>query len=743
MPEKDTQEISELQFIKGVGPNRAKAFAKEGLTTPRDLLFYFPFSYIDRNTVSSLKTLPVKIRNQEMFTEKSRISDITLRNEVTVIGTVSAAAEKQIGRRRKLFKVELRDGSGGFANLNFWNAIEFFKRMYREGQTLVVSGKPEQDKYGFINFTHPEIEIIDPEDEKLYREGVILPKYRTTEAMKKVGLNMRRMRQIMAAILDHEINNLEEVFPDFLLKKYKLPEIRDTVRNIHFPESPQLLDRAKKRVKFEEILFFEIFLALRQRGIKIIEKGLKVDPKSQTARKLFDSLPFELTSDQKKVIREIAADFESGSPMNRLLQGDVGSGKTIVAVLAMLMAIDDGYQVAFMAPTEILAEQHFNTLNNFLKDMDVQVAQLLGGQKARARREVIEEIETGRANVIVGTHAMFKSDVPYRNLGMIVIDEQHRFGVGQRSELKRLGKASLEEDDAVPHILVMSATPIPRTLSMTLYGDLDVSVIREMPKNRKPVKTRVSFESKLPQIHDFIRDEVKKGRQAYIVYPLVEKSEKLELKAATDHYEYLKEKIFPEFSCGLLHGQMFWYEKDDSMRDFLAKKFQILVATTVIEVGIDIPNAAIMLIENAERFGLSQLHQLRGRVGRGAEQSYCILVTKDNFQYQMKKNLDIEKERKAAVIRLKTMEKTTDGFEISEVDMRLRGPGDMLGKRQSGLPEFKFVDLAADTEIIEAARKEAFSIIEKDAKLQAKGFEEFRKEYMRRFGGEKNYFDVA
>nr|MDA3842735.1 ATP-dependent DNA helicase RecG [Candidatus Kapabacteria bacterium] len=474
-----------------------------------------------------------------------------------------------------------------------------------------------------------------------------------------------------------------------------------------------------------------------------IEKGLQMDPKSLSARTLFDRLPFELTRDQKKVIREISRDMSSPEPMNRLLQGDVGSGKTIVAALSMLVAVDNGFQTLIIAPTEILAEQHYHSFKNMLKDLDIEIVQLLGGQRAKARRQILESIESGKAKVIIGTHALFESTVHYNMLGLIVIDEQHRFGVAQRAKLKKLAELSYPVSKLTPDVLVMSATPIPRTLSLTVYGDLDVSIIKQMPAGRKPIRTKVVFEKELPEVFEFIRSEIEAGRQAFIVYPLVEKSEKIDLKSAVEHFETIDNEIFHDLKCGLIHGQMFWYEKEEVMQGFLDKEYDVLVATTVIEVGIDVPNASVMLIENSERFGLSQLHQLRGRVGRGDQQSYCLLATKDNFKYQFSKKSKNDDERINAVIRLKTMEESTDGFRIAEVDMELRGPGDVLGTRQSGLPSFRFLDIIRDVDIISSAKNLADEIITDDPHLRKAKNSLLKEEYMRKYSKDSNYFDTA
>lgn len=742
MPAKREEINTPLQYIKGVGPRRAEILAKEGILTPLDMLWYFPRAYIDRNGAASLRDLTQRLLREQESLIDNPLNELAFRNEYTVVAKVAGTDEKDFGRR-KIFKLRIADGSGARAQIIFWNMAQYFKKTYTEGMTLAISGRPEFDRYGYLTFSHPEIDIIDPEEEELYRSGQILAKYRLTESMRQSGINMKLIRTIIRHALEHEIDNIKETLPDYILSEYGFPEIKESVINLHFPANAGIIQQARRRMKFEEIFYFELLLALKQRGIKTMERGLKLSTKSSLARRLYDALPFELTSDQKKVIREIASDLESGSPMNRLLQGDVGSGKTIVALLSMLMVVDNGCQVALMAPTEILAEQHFQTITSYLDGYGFVIDQLIGGQAAKSRREILERICSGTTNIIIGTHAMFESKIEYKRLGLVIIDEQHRFGVAQRAGLKELATKSFEGEQVTPHILVMTATPIPRTLSMTLYGDLDVSIIREMPKNRKPIKTTVTFESQLPQVHEFIRSEIKKGRQAYIVYPLVEDSEKLELKSATVHFEKLSAEIFPEFRCGLLHGQMSWKEKDEVMRNFLDRKFDIMIATTVIEVGIDIPNATIMLIENAERFGLSQLHQLRGRVGRGTEQSWCFLATKDHFQYQLNKKGGSEEERAANITRLKTMQETNDGFAISEVDLKLRGPGDMMGTRQSGLPDFKFTDLVSDGDIIAVARRKAFEIIDKDPHLRLPGNSVIREAYLKRQRNNENYFDIA
>jgi ATP-dependent DNA helicase RecG len=504
--------------------------------------------------------------------------------------------------------------------------------------------------------------------------------------------------------------------PATLRARRNLVPLRVAVQHAHFPKTHTDLNESLRRLKYEELFYFQIKLALQRHGLKAHKHGISFNIRSKLARQLVDSLPFKLTRAQVRVIKEITADMESPAPMNRLLQGDVGSGKTIVALLSMLIAVENGYQAVFMAPTEILAEQHYKTLVALLKGIDVNVRLLVGAQRTRLRRDILEDVRRGTAQIVVGTHALFEKEVEFANLGYVVIDEQHRFGVLQRQALQKKGRN--------PDVLVMTATPIPRTLSLTLYGDLDVSIIDELPKDRKPITTVLRYEEEREAVYQFVREEIRKGRQAYFVYPLVEESEKSDLKAATIHYQYLQHDVFPDLTLGLLHGRMSSEEKDAVMMRFKNRELDILVATTVIEVGIDVPNASVMVVENAERFGLSQLHQLRGRVGRGSEQSYCILLSKKWIAAKANRLTaesvtwhDALDEQRLAEQRLAAMVQTNDGFKIAELDLKLRGPGDLFGTRQSGMPEFKVADIVSDTHLLEEARRDAFDIIERDPKL--------------------------
>ncbi|MGH9575963.1 MAG: ATP-dependent DNA helicase RecG, partial [Terriglobales bacterium] len=531
-----------------------------------------------------------------------------------------------------------------------------------------------------------------------FNTGAIIPKYPSTGELAKVGLDSRGFRRIIRNALGSHGHHLAETLPEKMRKQNRLFDLSSAIQNIHFPSSEEGLAAAQHRLKFDELFFLQLMLAFRKRSLQDEVKGITYTVESARARRLVESLPFELTKAQRRVLREIADDMKYDNPMNRLFQGDVGSGKTIVALLSMLVAVDNGYQAAFMAPTEVLAEQHFRTLSSFLKNVPVNVRLLIGGQKKRLRQDILDDLRAGSAQIVVGTHAVIQENVEFAKLGLAVIDEQHRFGVMQRATLRAKGYN--------PEVLVMTATPIPRTLAMTLYGDLDVSVIDEMPADRKPIKTAVRLEDQKAKVFDFVRQEVHRGRQAYIVFPLIEESEKVDLKAATAEYERLQAKVFPDLKLALLHGRMKSEEKDATMSDFKGRSFDILVATTVIEVGIDVPNATIMIVENAERFGLSQLHQLRGRVGRGSDHALCLLVA----PYQ--RGEDVYR-------RLKAMRDTRDVFKIAEVDLELRGPGEFLGTRQDGLPDFRVSNLIRDTRTLAEARDAAERWLALDPALRA------------------------
>ncbi|MEK9137020.1 MAG: ATP-dependent DNA helicase RecG, partial [Bacteroidota bacterium] len=515
--------------------------------------------------------------------------------------------------------------------------------------------------------------------------GGFIPLYPSGQELERVGLDSAGFRRVIGTALRKHLQEVREAMPEALLQTHTLVPLQSALQVVHSPKRQDELEAGLRRLKYDELFYFQLMLALKRHWIKEDTKGIPFNIQSKLARQLVDSLPFKLTAAQIRVIKEITADMQSARPLNRLLQGDVGSGKTIVALLCMLIAVENGYQTVFMAPTEILAEQHYKTLAGLLQNIPVNVRLLVGGQRSRLRRDILDDAQRGSAQIVVGTHALFEKGVEFANLGFIVIDEQHRFGVMQRALLIQKG--------ITPDVLVMTATPIPRTLSLTLYGDLDVSVIDELPKDRKPIKTVLKYEEEKESVFQFVRDQVKHARQVYFVYPLIEESEKLDLKAATVYFEELQSKVFPDLRLGLIHGRLPSEEKDEVMQRFKNRELDILVATTVIEVGIDIPNASIMVIENAERFGLAQLHQLRGRVGRGSEQSYCILLTSKWIargaeragRKALQTQLSLDQQR-FAERRLATMVGTTDGFKIAEVDLELRGPGDFFGTRQSGIP---------------------------------------------------------
>jgi ATP-dependent DNA helicase RecG len=725
--------ILPLQYVKGVGPRRAEALASEGIVSFADVIYNVPRSYVDRKAAESIAQMLNRYRSSDMFGADAAAA-IKVTGQVTLVASVTSVRKSTVGKGRSMLSVTLQDDSAVSMRLIFWSGLAYYERFLKAGSTYVVHGVPQYDpKWGDLCMHHPEMEVVDPEEIDQYRAGSILPRYRMTQGMKTAGITMRILRSIVEHALDKGLAEITDPVPESLRQRHGLMPQHQALRQLHAPETIDAVNAARHRMKYEELFVFEVHLAARRASRKRPERGLPMQAQSARARAVMESLPYELTSAQKRVIREIISDMTSGTPMNRLLQGDVGSGKTIVAALCMLNAIDNGYQAILMAPTEILAEQHYHSLSKLLEPLgNVTMAQLVGAQRTTARRHALELIRSGTAQIVIGTHALFEAHVDYHKLGLIVIDEQHRFGVAQRKELRRMGQQSHGEQLRTPHILVMSATPIPRTLAMTLYGDLDSSVIDQMPANRKPIITRVVFESALAETFGFIRTQVRSGRQAYIVYPLVEKSEKVQAKSAVEHYEWLRDEVFPDLRVGLLHGQMLWNEKEDIMRSFLRREFDVLVSTTVIEVGIDVPNASVMLIENAERFGLSQLHQLRGRVGRGAEQSYCFLATKDHFRYQVSRSSSSE-ESMASVVRLRTMEQTTDGFRVAEVDLQLRGPGDVMGTRQSGVPEFRFADLIGDAAVIAMARADAHALLDADPHLRMPEHQTLREQVIRLF----------
>ena len=618
----------------------------------------------------------------------------------------------------------------GFLTCVWFEGFYWLKDAFEVGELLALSSIPTLDKLGRPQFLHPQfdrlksVEEDEPDWGKLFNTGGIIPKYSSNAELEKVGLDSRGFRRIIRNALDHHSIVIREMISSDIILRQSLCDEQSAIRSIHFPENFQELETAQRRLKFDELFFLQLMLALRKRGAQQQLRGLTYNVESTLARQLVDSLQFELTFAQKRVLREIVDDLKSPCPMNRLMQGDVGSGKTIVALCTALIAVENGLQVAFMAPTEILAEQHYQTLKSFLKDLPVNVRMLIGNQRKKLREDVLEDIRNGSANIAVGTHALVEEKVEFAKLGLVIVDEQHRFGVMQRAALRGKG--------INPDVLVMTATPIPRTLAMTLYGDLEVSIIDELPANRKSIRTAIRNESQKHKVYQFIKDEIDRGRQVYIVFPLIEESEKIDLKAATKEYEHLQKSVFQNYRLGLLHGRLKPEIKDEVMQKFKTGEIQILVSTTVIEVGIDIPNATVMIIENAERFGLSQLHQLRGRVGRGADQSYCILIADYNWYDTHRigmEALELRDQKEHARERLETMVQTSDGFIIAEVDLKLRGPGEFFGTRQSGLPALRIANLIDDAGLLTLARREAFDLIKNDPHLRQKSNECIRKHF--------------
>lgn len=713
-----------------MGPKRAVVLASLGIHTIHDLFYYLPRNYLDRSHITKIKDL-----RHLIYTDH----DITVVGKVVAMDTI----RRRSGSAR--FILILNDESGNM-DCVFFGGIQWFQKMFRVGEVLAVSGRPAVYG-GRVQFVHPEFDRLSLDEEEegevdwsnAFNTGAIIPQYRSTEEARRARLDSRGLRRIMKRALAEKLDLIGETLSKPVLEKHNLVGLQYAIRSFHFPSDWADLERARRRLKFDELFYVQLLLAYRKREVKLEQRGIPFNVTSKLARQLVDSLPFELTGAQKKAVREIANDMASPRPMNRLLQGDVGSGKTIVALVAMLIAIENGYQTAFMAPTEILSDQHFRTLRNFLQNTPVNVRLLIGGQRHRLRQDVLEDVQRGSAQLVVGTHALIQENVSFNQLGLVVIDEQHRFGVLQRAVLREKGvKSGLRP--VHPDVLVMTATPIPRSLAMTVYGDLDVSIIDEMPQDRKPVRTLLKLDSEREQVYGFVRQEVAKGRQAYIVYPLIEESEKLDLQAATKGFERLRDEVFPDLSLEIIHGRMPSEMKDEIMNDFKLGKINILVATTVIEVGIDVPNASVMVIENAERFGLAQLHQLRGRVGRGSEQAYCVLVAKKEIfstgswrTSLSEAGLAEELDRRKAETRLQTILKTGDGFQIAEVDLKLRGPGEFFGTKQSGLPELRIADITADGEILKLARKEAFHVVADDPQLRRPENQPVRRHFVEKY----------
>ena len=662
----------DIQYLPGVGPNRKKILGEElGIHTYGDLINTYPYKYVDRSKV---------------YTVHELTGDMPF---VQIVGKILSFETFQMGPRKERVVAHFSDGTG-IMDLVWFQGGKYAKQTYQIGVDYIVFGKPTVFN-NRINVTHPDIDRADSLE--LSTMGM-QPYYSTTEKMKKRGLNSRTLEKLIRSLLE-KLPPLPETIPDFITGPRYLISRDEALRQIHYPKTAKEMERARLRLKFEELFYIQLNILRYASDQRRKYRGYIFSQVGEVFNTFFHHhLPFPLTEAQKRVIREIRKDMGSGRQMNRLLQGDVGSGKTLVALMSMLIAIDNGYQACIMAPTEILAEQHLQTMMGFLKDMDLRVALLTGVVKGKRREEVLEGLLDGTIQILVGTHAVIEDTVQFARLGFVVVDEQHRFGVAQRAKL-------WSKSTNPPHVLVMTATPIPRTLAMTLYGDLDVSVIDELPPGRKPVRTTHVFDTRMTTLYDGIRQQIREGRQVYFVFPLIEESEKSDLKNLEDGFEVLKQ-AFPDFRLSKVHGRMKPKDKEDEMQKFVKAETQILVATTVIEVGVNVPNASVMVILDAQRFGLAQLHQLRGRVGRGADQSFCILVTPYKLSEETRKRIDI-------------MCDTNDGFRIAEADLKLRGPGDLEGTQQSGMAfDLKIADIARDGQIVQMARDEAQKIIDDD-----------------------------
>ena len=668
-----------LVYLKGVGPKRAELLQKElGISTYEQLLNHYPFRYIDRTRFYKINELN---------------EDLPL---VQVVGRITS--KEIIGEKHKKRIIAKFTDDTGTMELVWFQSLKWVEDNLMRGSLYIAFGKPNLFNNSF-SISHPDLEPY-PRQTGITGNLTLQPIYHTSEKMKKSFLDSKGIQRLIHHIIELHINEVRETLPQYILKKYKLISRKEALIHIHFPANANQLQHAERRLKFEELFFIQLQLLHNKQLRSLKFKGALFNTVGERVNTFYNTmLPFDLTNAQKRVIKEIRLDTQKGSQMNRLIQGDVGSGKTVVALISMLLANDNGYQACMMAPTEILARQHYQSLVDLLKGELVKVAILTGNTTKKQRVILHQELEAGEIDILVGTHALIEDKVKFKNLGLVVIDEQHRFGVEQRAKLWR-------KNNIPPHILVMTATPIPRTLAMTLYGDLDVSVIDELPVGRKPIETKHLYEGQRLRMFGFMKQEIAKGRQVYIVYPLIKESEKLDLLNLEAGIEQMRfEFPLPKYQISIVHGQMPNSDKQFEMQQFIDGKSQIMVATTVIEVGVNVPNASVMIIENAERFGLSQLHQLRGRVGRGAEQSFCILMSGNKLSANSK-------------TRLETMVKTNNGFEISEIDLQLRGPGDITGTQQSGVLELKMANLAKDQIILQEARNTVIDIFEKDPMVE-------------------------
>ena len=669
-----------IQFIKGVGPKKALLLEKLQLTTIEDFLYFLPFRYEDRRQIKNISTLmPGEF--------------------ATFMAEVLNASVIYMGRRKRVFEVIFQDETGTTRAKWFRFNETYMLEKFKTGEKIIVSGKPTANKRSGLEIVHPDTERVAGDATISLEIGKIVPVYHTTE-----GLHQKSMRSILNNVLDIYLPLVEEVIPEDILRRHKLLSRSDAFHQAHFPPSEGFTTKdldafktpAQKRLIFEELFLIQTGLAFKKKHATEIKTGTAFKTRGNLIKRFVKLLPFQLTAAQKRVLAEIMEDLEKEKPMNRLIQGDVGSGKTIVALTALLTAVDNGTQSALMVPTEILAEQHYLNIRPYCEELGIEVALVTGTLKGKERKAIYQDIEEGKTRIIIGTHSLVQKEIQFEKLGLAVIDEQHRFGVLQREAIGKKGDQ--------PHLLIMTATPIPRSLALTIYGDMDVSFLDEFPPGRQPITTNVYYEKYQDKAYALMDAEIKLGRQAFVVCPLIEESEVMDLKAVATVFESIQSQ-FPHLNACLIHGKLKKEERQEIMSRFLKNEIQVLVATTVIEVGIDIPNATVMIIEHAERFGLAQLHQLRGRVGRGKHASHCLLAA----------YFPISEEGKA---RMKAMQNSRDGFEIAEEDLKIRGPGDFMGTRQSGLPVLKIANLLRDIKILDVARKEAFALIDRDPNLE-------------------------
>jgi ATP-dependent DNA helicase RecG len=694
---KDPSDV-QVQDIKGVGPHRSNLLNKLGIKTIRDLLYYLPYRYEDRSNIR-------------------KISDLIYGNMEIVSGKVVSAEVKRLrGRHLSIFELTINDGSGLLKGK--WFNQPFMKKNFKIGQQLLLCGFVKRDSYpgAGLEMDNPEYEMMSEGDDSLIHMNRTVPVYRVTS-----GMSVKQMRSIMFHTVHSYVKDIADTIPAEILERNALPALHESLSQIHFPAAdadPDLLNRGAsdfhRRLTFDELFMLEAGLAVMKKR-SVLERGISFNPQGNLLKRFLNQLPFKLTGAQERVLSDILSDMKKPYPMNRLIQGDVGCGKTVVALMAMIVAAECGYQSALMAPTEILAEQHYLNIHKTIEALNLKISLLTGSTKNRP----LDKVASGEIDMVVGTHALIQEGVIFRNLGLAVIDEQHRFGVMQRALLR---KKALN-----PDVLVMTATPIPRTLALTLYGDLDYSVIDELPPKRSPVKTLLFARGQKESVYALIGDEVKKGRQVYVVYPVIEESEKTDLRSATLGRDAFR-KLFPQFRTSLIHGRMKSGEKEEIMASFKRGEIDILVSTTVIEVGVDVPNATLMIIIHAEQFGLSQLHQLRGRIGRGSHQSYCVLLAYEPYGDEARRRLGI-------------MVKSSDGFRIAEEDLDIRGPGEFFGTRQSGMPDLIVANIARDAVLVDKARKEAFTIIERDPDL--KGYPLLRKSLEAFWKGRTELFKTA